>query len=485
MKDRVQTSPPDIPKPAPHYSPLQQNYDRAVSPSEEEENSFLAEVGMSAPSIRSGNLPPTGLGILHGTSVKQSSTAFGDSDSVVSEDALASSRITVKGLTNLASYPNPVQKAAQNTLARARTANLPFQRSDTPLSVYGAPGLSKERVVSGGTGVIGTPQPLTAGPPGQRQFRPSTFEGAARALGRDQENPSPTLVPDAGEYQPDLAPSGPYPASLVEFFTSENIGTTKSTDGSTQSHKEIYHTDNVFGIQRAFGHTFPDEYIQSHMAVDPHLSPTSKKQAERRIPYDTEPAQGVAKYYPNGFAKDLGRKSRAMSEYDYGDYSSSQRTHGTASELPADMNRRFYAGTGALAKSLDQVVREHENCSLKNKIGVIGEGRDRFRTPHANRTGRDSQVLLPHLSVEQANNTHDSLHAEPLVSMAFATLLRHKEESETNKSSARGFSSGFTARDPSWVDDSSEGHKSFFDTSKAEQMKKKKAIKCSRVSRGY
>jgi hypothetical protein len=76
--------------------------------------------------------------------------------------------------------------------------------------------------------------------------------------------------------------------------------------------------------------------------------------------------------------------------------------------------------------------------------------------------------------------------------MAFATLLRTREEQTVaGNSSTKGFTNGFIPCDPAWVDDSPEGNKSFFDTSrdneasKGNDLKRKKTIRRSRAGRGY
>ncbi|KAK0633665.1 hypothetical protein B0T14DRAFT_542672 [Immersiella caudata] len=420
MKDRVQVSPPPPVKPAPHYSPLQQNYDRAVSPTPEEDSTFLLEAGMPVPSIRS------------------------DSDSTVSQDAHLTNWLNTRGLTNLASYPNPAQSEAKITLARARTANVTVQRLSSPLPVYGA----KERTMNINAAPAGTPQPLTAGPPGQRQFRPSTFESTVRALGGLDENPPPVM----------------------------------------ESEEQASVSDDPWT------HTFSSGfYIDGIISSPPcPMSPTSYKAAERRIPYETEPLRNIIEYYPSGRPRDLGKKIKNPSDRDFDAYK--KKPEETAAERRARINRDFSAGTEGLGKTMDQVVREHDNICLKNTIGVIGGERDRARAPKTSgAAGGNSMMQLPHLSVEQANITHDSLHAEPLLNMAFATLLRNKEEmNKASKFNTHGFTAGFIPCEPAWVDHSIEGNKSFFDTSREddtfkrdELLRRRKMTKRPRAGRGY
>lgn len=139
------------------------------------------------------------------------------------EDLAQFNNYSVKTLTNLASYPNPNQKMAQKCLDRARktyklapgasrpaSRNSPrpgFDGAGAPASApFGGGGGGREQsayysrvprnahmtsstrssVLSNGPGA---PQPLTAGPPGQRQYKASTFEGPLRALQESAQNP--------------------------------------------------------------------------------------------------------------------------------------------------------------------------------------------------------------------------------------------------------------------------------------------------------
>ncbi|KAK4452852.1 pyrimidine-specific ribonucleoside hydrolase RihA [Podospora aff. communis PSN243] len=490
MKDRVQVSPPPPVKPAPHYSPLQQNYDRAISPPPEEDDIFLTEVGMAVPSIRSGNLPPANPGISSRTGVKQSGTPFRDSDSAVSEDAILPSRYTVKGLTSLASFPNPGQKAAQYQLARARTANMTIKRLASPLPIYPA----KERaMMSSGGAPTGTPKPLTAGPPGQRQFRPSTFEGTVRALGLDENPPPPALISDVDDRH-NFVPVESYATSLARLYHDDHLG--HIMDRNTN---EVYSPGGTEeqgpDSEGPWTGTFSDSlYTDRITAVDVatcQLSPASYKAAERRFPYDTEPLRSISQYFPRERPRDLGKKIKDRSHSTFGMYAI--KPEETAAERRARINRNFYAGTEGLGKTLKQVAREHDNLCLKNTIGVIGGERDRARASDNDRAaGWNDVIPLPHLSVEQANNTHDSLHAEPLVNMAFATLVRNKEEmNEASKFNTHGFTGNFIPCDPAWVDDSIGGNKSFFEKrdddalNREEFFKKRRTIKRPRVGRGY
>ncbi|KAM0248162.1 hypothetical protein ACHAQJ_009553 [Trichoderma viride] len=229
------------------YKPLQQNYDRAVSP-------------MNAPDQEIKMQSMTPQLAIHIFDALRSKGAAIDASSSDDEDATVTSALmnmTVKSLQNLASYPNPNQKSAQKALLRgtkpragsvlggpSRLGTPSAYRNVSPIGggvslreetssglrhtlsdpatlrqhftmarprklarhvlSEAAPNAGYQTVTASSrlstpsihsdnsdpnpwasmslaTGV-GAPKPLTAGPPGQRQYRPSTFESTFKAL---------------------------------------------------------------------------------------------------------------------------------------------------------------------------------------------------------------------------------------------------------------------------------------------------------------
>lgn len=144
-----------------------------------------------------------------------------DEENKEEEDLTQFNNYSVKTLTNLASYPNPNQKMAQRCLDRAREtfktaaeSTGPVSRSSSQLG-FNAAGNSSSSYLGGSgresseyysrvprnahtnsstrSSVLsngpGAPQPLTAGPPGQRHYKASTLEGPLRALQDSAQNP--------------------------------------------------------------------------------------------------------------------------------------------------------------------------------------------------------------------------------------------------------------------------------------------------------
>ncbi|PNP51131.1 hypothetical protein THARTR1_08193 [Trichoderma harzianum] len=241
-----------VPAAIQQYSPLQQNYDRAVSPVV----SPHQEPIMSSQGLRRHNTsllaradsPPLSLFDKgKGKAVAVDNDSYSDDEDDVINSALMN--MTVKSLQNLASYPNPNQKNAQKALLRgtrpkagsslgggpSRLSTPSTYRNDGSQCGEASMGLRsilsepsalyqrtqdsrwRSRKMASEAGASGTyhsafesrrstpstnsdntdpyslasmhlaagpgvPKPLTAGPPGQRQYRPSTFESTFKAL---------------------------------------------------------------------------------------------------------------------------------------------------------------------------------------------------------------------------------------------------------------------------------------------------------------
>lgn len=232
------------------YEPLQQNYDRAVSPMNAQDQT----PGMS---WSMGVQSSTPLFEVKGKGIAADANSSNDEDGVVTSALM---NMTVKSLQNLASYPNPNQKSAQKALlrgtkprgnnamsvpprldtpsmyrnaspvggggggvplgeylpqrARSRVhtfsdpaasrfptfrksarvaisetaANADYNNPIAPSSRFSTPSIHSDNSDPHNStsmslaSTAGAPKPLTAGPPGLRQYRPSTFESTFKAL---------------------------------------------------------------------------------------------------------------------------------------------------------------------------------------------------------------------------------------------------------------------------------------------------------------
>ncbi|KAL6836265.1 hypothetical protein J3E69DRAFT_373387 [Trichoderma sp. SZMC 28015] len=249
---------PAAPAAIQQYSPLQQNYDRAVSPVvSPHQEPIMSSQGLRRhnTSLRAGADSPS-LSLFDngkGKAVMINNDSSSDDEDDIVNSALMN--MTVKSLQNLASYPNPNQKNAQKALLRGTRPkagnslsggpsrlSTPFtHRNDSQggarissseevsvglRPILSEPGILYQRTQdnrwrsrkmaseAGASGTYhgafesrlstpstnsdnadpnplasmhlatgpGAPKPLTAGPPGQRQYRPSTFESTFKAL---------------------------------------------------------------------------------------------------------------------------------------------------------------------------------------------------------------------------------------------------------------------------------------------------------------
>lgn len=247
------------------YTPLQQNSDRAVSPVRQEfsslpstlpitrqERQVLQKFGVVVPSMhQSSSLPiarqspaqaPRYMGSREAdgldtlvTLAAQDNTAVLTNTSVGSDDGSDAtdikpiSAMNFNSLTNLASYPNPMQRAAQKLLASHRPQpvqatgvspsnaypNGRILQSDGAITDIGSqsqisdshsaycdtetePFISADeasRFMSALPKICGAPAPLTAGPPGVRQLRQIAIEQETLQRAPDFDDEIPVINP--------------------------------------------------------------------------------------------------------------------------------------------------------------------------------------------------------------------------------------------------------------------------------------------------
>jgi hypothetical protein len=206
----------------------------------------------------------------------------------------------------------------------------------------------------------------------------------------------------------------------------------------------------------------------------------------RRKVQDTLPPERIKQYFPGGFPSNYDGRHKPVADDWHTKYPTAEDKfrQETFSERMTKINRNFYASTEGLVRNMEQIVRDHNYRCLENKVGVIGEERERLRGSHIERLGADGKVQPPVLSVEEADRMDEGDVAKPLLNMAFATLLSYKEQSESGTSARNTWPSGFIEADPAWIDTSDEGNTSFFSKHKEEeQLRKKRAAR--RPRRGY
>jgi hypothetical protein len=205
----------------------------------------------------------------------------------------------------------------------------------------------------------------------------------------------------------------------------------------------------------------------------------------KRKVHDTLPPERIKQYFPGGFPPDYDGRHKPIAEDWHRNYPTAEDKfmQETFSERITQINRNFYAGTEGLVRNMEQIVRDHNYHCLENKVGVIGEERERLRGSHIERLGADGKVQPPVWSVEEVHNMNEADIAKPLLNMAFASLLSYKEGGESGGSTQDGWPRTFTEVDDEWVDSTEEGNMSFFSKPKEELLRKRKRLRKPR--RGY
>ncbi|KAI1851908.1 hypothetical protein JX266_002761 [Neoarthrinium moseri] len=345
-----------------HYSPLQQNYDRAVSPAVS--HASAGPDDMSRTSLLSADAANAGK---HDDANISTDVQVDDNGTPNENDTLR--QMSVKTLTNLASYPNPEQKNAQKMLQRARTLPLPDQSQPVNLSFESFPQKHDPRMAA--------PQllPLTAGPPGLRQQK------------------SLTIGPSSTDRQ----------------------RTTVHTDMSA-AQVNIFRTASAQS-QYAATREPPPEPAPSSTSVKAAMSNQSKMS-------DTLTADEAVQYFPNGLPSNFdytANYSKVAPDESYLEESGlwEKRPQEDLVTHRARIDELFHAGNSMLYKTIDQAITEKNHRDFQNTMGID--------TTNDEESKRKVRPANPKLSIEDAIARPASDHAAPLLSMVFQTLINHPE----------------------------------------------------------
>ncbi|RCI09628.1 hypothetical protein L249_3884 [Ophiocordyceps polyrhachis-furcata BCC 54312] len=380
------------------YTPLQQNYDRAVSPINDSDHAAL-NMALCLPHPLPEKAPAPLCFLLadkdDGDKAKDDeqqpvTTAEDDKQDQLRMQSLK--KMPIKSVNNLASYPNPTQRAARMALregggggggAAGGGAGGPsfVPGQDTPMGLLrpadamntdhaGPPPrlLPTARDADGSTPMTlangpGAPMPLTAGPPGQRQYRPSTFESTFRAL----------------------QPRGSQPVSREE--TGASYDTLADLVAASDPDPEPYRC-------------FP---------------PRGSVGAWAQIRQNT-----AASSADGGGAKARGER----------------------------IEEAWYAGTKYLGMTMEEILVESASRRSQYSYGAIGDGRPkRTKTEYA------------HIDMEKARSTPVTEDAATLLRCVFGSLVRHEDDRAMGSPFAQWYGrqpdeeSKATTTDPTGEDD--------------------------------
>ncbi|KAI1079667.1 hypothetical protein F5B20DRAFT_160129 [Whalleya microplaca] len=424
------------------YSPLQQNFDRAISPASsgpmaDSEKRMIQLRSMPHPVIPLVPSPvakASGISDKHHANIQQQPDS--DEDDVVDDEADTSLiQMSTKSLTNLASYPNPKQRSAQKILSRARQLPPPVHHLDAlkgqrnpisslrnarsdPAIMTGL--LQSDRTDEYGNDLSqsfryggqshwastaresssydtlyskgpGAPQPLTAGPPGQRQYRPSAFDPTANTLQSGVQRPR--------EFDDDMFVPNPY-----------------NPFGHSRRPQQP--------ISRQTSPSFKSEGLPSV-----HAPPSRDKNRDKASKvFDTITAEEALPFYPAGLPSDFNHHTTTLSEnweddHPLYDQYWNESKHHVQAIRNARVESDFYAGNDRINKTFTQAIQD-KNC--RNVARAVGS---MYQEPMRNQ----GKVVNRKLAIEEANAIPTSDHAKPLLSLMYQALITHPEFSPYTK----------------------------------------------------
>ncbi|GJC82855.1 hypothetical protein ColLi_05693 [Colletotrichum liriopes] len=484
-QNHIATPTSPLPHQIPKYSPLQQNYDRAVSPVTDHNRESPNESDIS--SLTSSRIPSYTMngnqvspvdGVMPASSVNKHVDAESSDDE---DDENPLKNFTVKGLQNLASYPNPNQKRAQKTLLRARPGATPapstgnLSRTATPC--YGVQAFDVSDLVKNGSNSPGLFHSAKTDPNAilklQVDQRPVGELNASWRANSATPPPPPGLFPahniqrslPHSAYKSTLAtgPGAPRPltagppgqrqrqcrTSTFDSAIKELNGGSKtdvSYDGfvnnDTLPVPKATHNNTSLDALRPVGSETPD-HLKAGL---PSLLCNSTPDTDHlyQAPIDSGKLSDgdmmkILQYMnlgPNANVHDYKNRSRQpevgipvvfgekwVAEYPRSDRSRlAQGTWMIAQDelrqRTERVNQLFYAGTGELGKSLESVVKDAEFNNFKRQVGVIGDRRPKAKL---------EKVEYPPISIQQANSMTNKEAAEPLVALGISSVLNHIE----------------------------------------------------------
>lgn len=451
-------SPPTTASTLRHYSPLQQNCDRAAHPPRslphERRDVSVSFLSMSLTHDQPIRSDKANSRQDQSTSLKgQENQDDKVQEGAVEEEedeATRMSNYSVKTLTSLASYPNPYQKIAQRALDRARETFKAAAEASRPISPAvsrqgldgaGVPSSSyslgressdyssrvprnahiksstRSSVLSSGPGA---PQPLTAGPPGQRQYKVSTLEGPFRAIQAGTQKP-PSSTADEAHFNINAS-------SLLDMGSQSPINKsgpphtpeqTKQlrTLGAMQVHQPSAQTPGAIGANYPWGRVYPPTHWHSE-------------------PQETRSIDQIKQYYPSGVAPHYNSRKLVLVPGDNSDLPLILHQHNRphpmmGSEVHDETEVRhrvaIYSAIYDLIKSWDERL---EDLRLKDRDKELG-----LSDSTARATARQAQMIADvsssplgepeDIDVGFFNQMETYQAVQPLLRMAFSTLANY------------------------------------------------------------
>lgn len=371
-------SPPSAENQPLHYSPLQQNTDRAVSP-----HNVNFKFGMPSVSfVSTASAEGVGCDKYDDTNTSNQSMEA-EGDDLENDTMKHLKQMSTKTLTNLASYENPKQKCAQKILSAARSAPVSSGRTRVDqvsvgscFQTDGAGGettntMTYRSILAKGPGA---PQPLTAGPPGLRQPKGPAIEHATAVR---------QILYSAKEFS----------LAQLELRRSLSIDQCQTVSRECNSRK-----------------TYTVTPIQETLHTD--------RNSSAKI-FDTLSPDEARKYYGKGqLPTNFNYEVQALSFFGGQDLRKGRHHLFPCSReaLAAhnfEIDGLWSEGTAMITKSMDQAILEQKHRHFERFNGCTVE--EKRKLPH--------KVDNPVLSIQEANSIPTCEHSKYLLSMAFQTLI--------------------------------------------------------------
>ncbi|KAI2468138.1 hypothetical protein F4781DRAFT_432685 [Annulohypoxylon bovei var. microspora] len=458
--------------PTQYYSPLQQNFDRAVSPfspdhqffshiteSEEKHSPYSTTMSQQSSIFRQ----PSNELVLSGRQGQGINYRDGDDGSDDADDDEEVnlnylSRMPTKSVTNLASYANPMQKAAQMLLTRARQApsSMQHQKSDitqeTRGSGYGNGFKYNRSDPLGAEGLLQSDRVDESGLPNRhlRAFNPNTGDYAGRerdtypaVLSKGPGAPLPLTAGPPGQRQ--------FPSSASNPANAWQKGPSAFNSSMNHWQKGFDQTRGDDSFEDTIPHPqqYPSSSFQSHRAMQPmtqqptpsllsrapsaHQSSAMNKGKENSgnsKMVDTLTHEEAKKFFPLGFPADFGHNFYPIpdnwAELRYQELKEKekwrnpiavQRTPEWQAAHQARIRRDFYSGNAMINQDIETAVHEKNSRDVARAVGSSFKETEKPANRAANR----------HLSIEEANEIPTNEHAQPLLSVMYQSLANNPD----------------------------------------------------------
>ena len=297
--------------------------------------------------------------------------------------------------------------------------------------LFGEYNASPSQVPSAGR-TLGVPQPLTAGPPGHRQYLEGMANKATSALNESTQ-----------------------PGGKVNSLNTTYTEYLRNATSDPRS--QFYHSNlNQQSFINPLSQHLNMQTSQSQTpAQPPHLAAFEGEIIGSRLT-DSLPISSVSKYYPNGLPSDMGGNYTPLS---YKTMVKMGQIPGAHEPVMAEeketarfkeRDHQWYSGQRSWGKTTTDHINDMEQREINPRTSPYGA-----ISPPCKKAAE-----MKPITEEEMKNMITAEAAKPVVDALFGTLLAYADRTETSES--RRYLSGFE-KSPEWlIDNSDKGNTSFF-----------------------